>query len=229
MNFELIYNNFFIIISGLDETLILVIVSLSLGFFISIPFALARVSSIKILSKSVYFYIFVIRGTPLLVQIYLIYYGLGTIEYVRESFLWIVLKDPFYCGVLALVLNTVAYTTEIFRGGIQSVTIGQIESCKSLGMSRIAMYRKIILPCAFRQALPGYGNEMILMVKSTSLVSLITIMEMTGLARNIMYKNYAPVEAFLAAGSIYLFINFLVVQFIRFLEWKYNPHLRINS
>ena len=228
MNFELIYNNFFIIISGLDETLILVIVSLSLGFFISIPFALARVSSIKILSKSVYFYVFVIRGTPLLVQIYLIYYGLGTIEYVRESFLWIVLKDPFYCGVLALVLNTVAYTTEIFRGGIQSVTIGQIESCKSLGMSRIAMYRKIILPCAFRQALPGYGNEMILMVKSTSLVSLITIMEMTGLARNIMYKNYAPVEAFLAAGSIYLFINFLVVQFIKFLEWKYNPHLRIK-
>jgi octopine/nopaline transport system permease protein len=228
MNFELIYNNFFIIITGLDETLKLVIISLILGFFISIPFALARVSSIKVLSKSIYYYVFIIRGTPLLVQIYLIYYGLGTIEYVRESFLWIVLKDPFYCGVLALVLNTVAYTTEIFRGGIQSITKGQIESCKSLGMRRIAMYRKIILPCAFRQALPGYGNEMILMVKSTSLVSLITIMEMTGLARNIMYKNYAPVEAFLAAGSIYLFINFLVVQFIKFLEWKYNPHLRIN-
>jgi octopine/nopaline transport system permease protein len=229
MNFELIYNNFFIIITGLDETLKLVIISLILGFFISIPFALARVSSIKVLSKSIYYYVFIIRGTPLLVQIYLIYYGLGTIEYVRESFLWIVLKDPFYCGVLALVLNTVAYTTEIFRGGIQSITKGQIESCKSLGMRRIAMYRKIILPCAFRQALPGYGNEMILMVKSTSLVSLITIMEMTGLARNIMYKNYAPVEAFLAAGSIYLFINFLVVQFIKFLEWKYNPHLRINT
>ena len=228
MNFELIYNNFFIIITGLDETLKLVIISLGLGFIISIPFALARVSSIKVLSKSVYYYIFIIRGTPLLVQIYLIYYGLGTIEYIRESFLWIVLKDPFYCGVLALVINTVAYTTEIFRGGIQSVTKGQIESCKSLGMGRVAMYLKIILPCAFRQALPGYGNEMILMVKSTSLVSLITIMEMTGLARNIMYKNYAPVEAFLAAGSIYLFINFLVVQFIKFLEWKYNPHLCIK-
>ena len=229
MNFELIYNNFFIIITGLDETLKLVIISLSLGFLISVPFSLARVSSMRVLSKSVYYYVFIIRGTPLLVQIYLIYYGLGTIEYVRESFLWIVLKDPFYCGILALVLNTVAYTTEIFRGGIQSITKGQIESCKSLGMRRIAMYRKIILPCAFRQALPGYGNEMILMVKSTSLVSLITIMEMTGLARNIMYKNYAPVEAFLAAGSIYLFINFLVVQFIKFLEWKYNPHLRINT
>ena len=229
MNFELIYNNFFIILSGLDETLKLVVISLSLGFIIAIPFALARASSFKILSQSVYYYVFIIRGTPLLVQIYLIYYGLGTILFVRESFLWIVLKDPFFCGVLALVINTVAYTTEIFRGGIQSVTKGQIESCKSLGMSRFIMYFKIILPCAFRQALPGYGNEMILMVKSTSLISLITIMEMTGLARNIMYKNYAPVEAFLAAGSIYLFLNFLIVQFIKFLEWKYNPHLRIKT
>ena len=229
MNFELIYNNFFIILSGLDETLELVIISLSLGFIIAIPFALARASSIKILSRSVYYYVFIIRGTPLLVQIYLIYYGLGTIQFVRESFLWIVLKEPFFCGVLALVINTVAYTTEIFRGGIQSVTKGQIESCKSLGMNKFIMYVKIILPCAFRQALPGYGNEMILMVKSTSLISLITIMEMTGLARNIMYKNYAPVEAFLAAGSIYLFLNFLVVQFIKFLEWKYNPHLRIKT
>ena len=105
----------------------------------------------------------------MLVQIYLIYYGLGTIQFVRESFLWIVLKEPFFCGVLALVINTVAYTAEIFRGGIQSVTKGQIESCKSLGMSKFIMYFKIILPCAFRQALPGYGNEMILMVKSTSL------------------------------------------------------------
>ena len=229
MNFELIYNNFFIILSGLDETLKLVVISLSLGFIIAIPFALARASSFKILSQSVYYYVFIIRGTPLLVQIYLIYYGLGTILFVRESFLWIVLKDPFFCGILALVINTVAYTTEIFRGGIQSVTKGQIESCKSLGMSRFIMYFKIILPCAFRQALPGYGNEMILMVKSTSLISLITIMEMTGLARNIMYKNYAPVEAFLAAGSIYLFLNFLIVQFIKFLEWKYNPHLRIKT
>ena len=89
-----------------------------------------------------------------------------------------------------MVINTVAYTTEIFRGGIQSITQGQIESCKSLGMNKFTMYSRIILPCAFRQALPSYGNEMILMVKSTSLVSLITIMEMTGLARKIMYQNY---------------------------------------
>ena len=229
MSFELIYNNFFIILTGLDETLNLVIISLIIGFIIAVPFSIARVSSNKILSQSIYYYIFIIRGTPLLVQIYLIYYGLGTILFIRESFLWIFLKEPFFCGVLALVINTVAYTTEIFRGGIQSVSRGQIESCKSLGMNRFTMYFKIILPCALRQALPGYGNEMILMVKSTSLISLITIMEMTGLARNIMYKNYAPVEAFLAAGSIYLFLNFLIVQFVKFLEWKYNPHLRIKT
>ena len=228
MDTELISTNFLIILTGFDETIKLVFLSLSIGFLISIFFALIRISSIKPLSLTIYYYIFVIRGTPLLVQIYLIYFGLGSIKAIRESFLWIFLKEPFWCGVLALVLNTVAYTTEIIRGGIQSVTKGQIESCKSLGMNRFMMYYKIILPVAFRQALPAYGNEMILMVKATSLVSLTTYMEMTGLARNIMSKTFAPIEAFIAAGSIYLFINFLVVQFIKYLEWKYNPHLRLK-
>ena len=228
MDIELISTNFLIILTGFDETIKLVFLSLSIGFLISIFFALIRISSIKPLSLTIYYYIFVIRGTPLLVQIYLIYFGLGSIKAIRESFLWVFLKEPFWCGVLALVLNTVAYTTEIIRGGIQSVTKGQIESCKSLGMNRFVMYYKIILPVAFRQAFPAYGNEMILMVKATSLVSLTTYMEMTGLARNIMSKTFAPIEAFIAAGSIYLFINFLVVQFIKYLEWKYNPHLRLK-
>jgi len=229
MDFQLIISNFFIVITGIDETILLVLLSLSIGLFISIFFALARISSIKSLSQTVYCYIFIIRGTPLLVQIYLIYFGLGSIKAIRESFLWILLKEPFWCGVLALILNTVAYTTEIIRGGIQSVTKGQIESCKALGMSKFIMYYKVILPVAFRQAFPAYGNEMILMVKATSLVSLTTYMEMTGLARNIMSKTFAPIEAFIAAGSIYLFLNFLIVQLIKFLEWKYNPHLRIKE
>ena len=228
MDIDLISTNFLIILGGFDETIKLVFLSLSVGFLVSIFFALIRVSSIKPLSLTIYYYIFIIRGTPLLVQIYLIYFGLGSIKAIRESFLWFFLKEPFWCGVLALVLNTVAYTTEIIRGGIQSVTKGQIESCKSLGMNRFIMYYKIILPVAFRNAFPAYGNEMILMVKATSLVSLTTYMEMTGLARNIMSKTFAPIEAFIAAGSIYLFINFIVVQFIKFLEWKYNPHLRLK-
>ena len=117
MDVQLIIVNFSIVFRGLDETLMLVLLSLSVGFFISIFFALGRISRIKSLSKAIYYYIFIIRGTPLLVQIYLIYFGLASIKAIRESFLWILLKEPFWCGVIALVLNTVAYTTEIFRGG----------------------------------------------------------------------------------------------------------------
>ena len=226
---NLIFINFFHILKALDQTLLLLVVSLPIGFVLSLIFALGRVSKNKFLSKIIEYYIFVIRGTPLLVQIYLIYFGLGSIKVIRDSFLWIILKEPFWCGVLALTINTVAYGSEIFRGGIQAVSQVQIESGKSLGFTRIGLYRKIIFPIALRQVLPTYGNELILMVKATSLISLTTYMEMTGVARRLMAITWAPVEAFLAAGILYLFLNFLMVQFIKYLEWKYNPHLRISN
>ena len=230
-NFQnsLIYKNFFIVLSGLDNTILLLLISLPLGFVLALIFALGRVSKIKILSRTIASYIFIIRGTPLLVQIYLIYFGLGSVKFIRESFLWYALKEPFWCGVIALTVNTVAYGAEIFRGGIQSIEKGQVESGLSLGFSKFLLLRKIILPIAIRKVLPSYGNELILMVKATSLVSLTTYMEMTGLARKIMAKTFAPVEAFIAAGILYLFLNFLMVQFVKYLEWKYNPHLRLNS
>ena len=224
----LIVKNFFIVLTGLDNTLLLLLISLPLGFVLALIFAIGRVSKIKLLSQSVASYIFVIRGTPLLVQIYLIYFGLGSVKFIRESFLWYALKEPFWCGVIALTINTVAYGAEIFRGGIQSIDKGQVESGLSLGFSRFLLLRKIILPIAIRKVLPSYGNELILMVKATSLVSLTTYMEMTGLARKIMAKTFAPVEAFIAAGILYLFLNFLMVQFVKYLEWKYNPHLRLS-
>ncbi len=229
INESLIFNNFKLIFQALDETLLLLAVSLPIGFSLSLVMALGRISKNIFISKTISFYIFIVRGTPLLVQIYLIYFGLGSIEYIRESFLWILLKEPFWCGVLALTVNTVAYGAEIFRGGIQSVTKGQIESGKSLGFSKFKLYRRVVFPIALRQVLPTYGNELILMVKATSLVSLTTYMEMTGIARKIMAKTFAPVEAFIAAGILYLFLNFLMVQLIKYLEWKYNPHLRINN
>tara|TARA_B100000965_G_scaffold316094_1_gene276395 strand:- start:414 stop:1124 length:711 start_codon:yes stop_codon:yes gene_type:complete len=230
-NFQnsLIYKNFFIVLSGLDNTILLLLISLPLGFVLALIFALGRVSKIKILSRAIASYIFIIRGTPLLVQIYLIYFGLGSVKFIRESFLWYALKEPFWCGVIALTINTVAYGAEIFRGGIQSIEKGQVESGLSLGFGKFMLLRKIILPIAIRKVLPSYGNELILMVKATSLVSLTTYMEMTGLARKIMAKTFAPVEAFVAAGILYLFLNFLMVQFVKYLEWKYNPHLRLNS
>ena len=226
---SLIFKNFFIVLSGLDNTLMLLLVSLPIGFILALIFALGRVSQIKLLSSAIASYIFVIRGTPLLVQIYLIYFGLGSIKFIRDSFLWYALKEPFWCGVIALTINTVAYGAEIFRGGIQSIEKSQVESGLSLGFNKFLLLRKIVLPIAIRKVLPSYGNELILMVKATSLVSLTTYMEMTGLARKIMAKTFAPVEAFIAAGVLYLFLNFLMVQFVKYLEWKYNPHLRLNN
>ena len=226
---SLIYKNFFLVLSGLDNTILLLLISLPLGFVLALLFALGRVSKIALLSRTIASYIFVIRGTPLLVQIYLIYFGLGSIKFIRESFLWYALKEPFWCGVIALTINTVAYGAEIFRGGIQSIEKSQVESGLSLGFGKFLLLRKIILPIAIRKVLPSYGNELILMVKATSLVSLTTYMEMTGIARKIMAKTFAPVEAFIAAGILYLFLNFLMVQFVKYLEWKYNPHLRLNN
>ena len=226
---SLIYKNFFLVLSGLDNTILLLLISLPLGFVLALLFALGRVSKITLLSRTIASYIFVIRGTPLLVQIYLIYFGLGSVKFIRESFLWYALKEPFWCGVIALTINTVAYGAEIFRGGIQSIEKSQVESGLSLGFGKFLLLRKIILPSAIRKVLPSYGNELILMVKATSLVSLTTYMEMTGIARKIMAKTFAPVEAFIAAGILYLFLNFLMVQFVKYLEWKYNPHLRLNN
>lgn len=226
---SLIYKNFFLVLSGLDNTILLLLISLPLGFVLALFFALGRVSKITLLSRTIASYIFVIRGTPLLVQIYLIYFGLGSVKFIRESFLWYALKEPFWCGVIALTINTVAYGAEIFRGGIQSIEKSQVESGLSLGFGKFLLLRKIILPIAIRKVLPSYGNELILMVKATSLVSLTTYMEMTGIARKIMAKTFAPVEAFIAAGILYLFLNFLMVQFVKYLEWKYNPHLRLNN
>ena len=226
---SLIYKNFFLVLSGLDNTILLLLISLPLGFVLALLFALGRVSKITLLSRTIASYIFVIRGTPLLVQIYLIYFGLGSVKFIRESFLWYALKEPFWCGVIALTINTVAYGAEIFRGGIQSIEKSQVESGLSLGFGKFLLLRKIILPIAIRKVLPSYGNELILMVKATSLVSLTTYMEMTGIARKIMAKTFAPVEAFIAAGILYLFLNFLMVQVVKYLEWKYNPHLRLNN
>jgi len=228
LNQYLLFRNFIEVIAGLDNTLLLLIISLPIGFILSLVFALGRVSSNKFISKPIASYIFIVRGTPLLVQIYLIYFGLGSIAFIRESFLWYLLEEPFWCGVLALTINTVAYGSEIFRGGIQSVTKNQVESGKALGFNQFMLLRKLIIPIALRKVLPSYGNELILMVKATSLVSLTTYMEMTGIARKIMAKTFAPVEAFLAAGILYLFLNFLMIQFIKYLEWKYNPHLRVS-
>ena len=226
MNFELMIETFPKLLSGLNLTIQLVTISLFIGFCLAIGLALLRLSNNTFLSFFAKTYVFYFRGTPLLVQIFLIYYGIAQFEIIRESFVWSFFKEAYWCGILALTLNTCAYSSEIIRGGILSVPFGQIESAKSVGMSRFLLYRRIILPIAFRQALPAYGNEMILMVKATSLVSTITLMEVTGIARLIIAKTFSPVEIFIVAGLIYLTINFIVTRLVNFCEIKLTPYLR---
>ena len=171
-------------------------------------------------------YVFILRGTPLLLQIFLIYYGIGQFAVVRDSILWPFLRQPYWCAILALTLNTAAYGSEIIRGGLQSVPSGAIEAARVSGMSGVLLYRRIILPLAIRQALPAYSNELIAMVKSTSLASIVTLMEISGIAYAIISETYRALEVFLCAGALYLLINFLLTRAVAALEWWLNPQLR---
>ena len=214
------------ILGGFRLTVSLVILSLSMGFVLAVIAALLRRSKISALVTPIKIFVFVMRGTPLLVQIFLIYYGLGQFEFVRQSIFWGILKSPFWCAIIALTLNTTAYGSEIIRGGLESVPWGEVEAARSVGMSGFLLFRRIIFPIAIRQALPAYGNEVILMVKATSLASTITIMEMTGIANAIMAENYRPMEAFIVAGSFYLVLNFIMTRIIQLIEWMLSGHLR---
>lgn len=227
MDFELIAETFPKLLGAVDDTLILAFSSVSIGFFFAIPIAVMRLSGSRTLSAFAYGYVYIFRSTPLLVQIFLIYYGSGQFRTFFEQIgLWILLKEAWFCAIFALMLNTAAYTSEIIRGGIQSVPWVQLEAARSIGMSGFLLFRRIIFPVAVRQALPAYGNELMLMVKATSLASTITIIEITGMAKKIIAANYRPIEVFLIAGSIYLAINFLISRGILVTENWLNPHLR---
>ena len=157
-------------------------------------------------------YVFVFRGTPLLVQIFLIYYGLSQFGAVRHSIFWPVLREPYWCAVLALTPEYGGLCERIIRGGLLSVPHGQVEAARACGMPRLMIFRRIVMPLAIRQALPGYSNEMISMVKATSLASIITLMEITGVAAKIISETYRAIEVFVVAGAIYLAINFLLTR-----------------
>ena len=218
MRLELMYESFFKIVEGIPLTLQVVSISTILGIFLAVAVALMRISGNRFMSLPAYYFVYLIRGTPLLLQLYFIYYGLSQFEAIRESILWPILKEPYWCGIITLTISTGAYSSEIIRGGILSVSKNYIEASGALGLSQIKTFMLITLPITVRQALPAYGNELILMVKASSLISIVTLMEITGIARTIISKTYAPVEIFLVAGSIYLMINFIIVMFVNLAE-----------
>ena len=222
MDFELILNSLPKLFPAALVTLKLLISSLFVGLFIGLGFAILRLNKNIIINKLAYSYSYVFRGTPLLVQIFIIYYGLAQIEYLRSTFLWTIIKEPYWCAIIAFSLNTGAYTSEILRSAFQTIKIGMIEAGKSLGISNKIIFYKIQIPIAIRQSLPAYGNEIILMLKGTSLASTVTLMDLTGVAKYIISTTFKPIEVFIVAGSIYLFMTFCIHNLIKFLEKKYS-------
>ena len=222
MDLELMINSLPKLLSAAVITLKLLSVSLIIGLFIGLIFAILRLSKNTFINKFAYGYSYVFRGTPLLVQIFIIYFGLGQIEYLRSTVLWVILKEPYWCAIIAFALNTGAYTSEILRSAFQTIKPGIVEAGKSLGISNKVIFYKIQIPIAIRQSLPAYGNEIILMMKGTSLASTVTIMDLTGVAKYIISTTFKPIEVFIVAGGIYLFMTFIIHNVIKFLEKKYS-------
>ncbi len=210
------------LLSGVPLTLALTVLSLAIGGVLALVLALLRAGPwpVALVARC---YVAIFRGSPLLVQIFLIYYGLGQFGLIRHSPLWPFLRQPFWCAVLALALNTAAYTSEILRGGLAAVPRGATEAARVCGMSRALALRRVILPLALRQALPAYGNEAVIMVKSTALASVITLMEVTGIAYDIISRSYRALEVFLCAGAIYLALTFTLSRALALLERRMTP------
>ncbi|NLC99708.1 MAG: ABC transporter permease [Gammaproteobacteria bacterium] len=218
MNWDVIIKWLPKLLEGAYLTLELVGIAVVVGLLFAIPLGMARSSRHWYVRAVPFSYIFFFRGTPLLLQLFLVYYGLAQFDAVRQGPLWPYLRDPYWCALIAMTMHTAAYIAEIIRGAIQAVPPGEIEAARSLGMTRAQTMRHIILPRAARIGLPAYSNEVILMLKASSLASTITLLELTGMARTVIARTYLPVEIFFAAGLFYLLMTFILVQIFRWLE-----------
>ncbi|MCZ8375298.1 MAG: ABC transporter permease [Beijerinckiaceae bacterium] len=216
-------------LNGLKVSLILMAISVSASFLLSVPLAIARVSPNPWLSKPVFLYTYVIRGTPLLVQLYMIYFGLAQFEWLRESIAWPLFRNAWFCAWLAFALNSTAYTTEILAGALRQTPSGELEAARSLGMSTATIYGRILLPSAIRRALPQYGNELVMVMHATSIASAVTIVELTRTARDVYYNHLAPFEAFGLVAVFYFVITFALVGLVKLLEGRFLRHLRPMS
>jgi len=226
MDVELIQRAIPVLLKGLATTLEIGLVAIVVGFPLGLGFALARLSSNRTLAAFAVLYSMVFRGTPLLVQIFIIYFGLGQLQFLRDqTALWWFFSDGFNCATLAITLNTAAYTSEILRGGLMGIPAGEIEAARACGMSNWLCFRRIRFPLAFRLALPAYTNEITVIVKESSLASTVTVLEITGLAKRLMSETFAVIEVFTLAGLLYLIVNFAVLLVMRsWLEPKLSMH-----
>ena len=209
-DFMLIVDSIPKLLEGIWVTLSLLFLSSVIGLILAVLVLLMRISGRWFLAWPAMSYIYVFRGTPILVQIFLIYYGLPQFEFIRESFMWVVLREPFSCCVLALSLNAGAYVSEILRGGVLGVDRGLHEAAMALGLKAHQRFIYITTPIAVRLSIPAYSNDFISMLKATALASTVTLLEITGAARTIVAQTFAPYEIFIAAAIIYLAMTWLI-------------------
>lgn len=212
--------------SGLLMSIQLLALCLATGFVCAVPLAIARISSRRWLAAPVWAFTYVIRGTPLLVQVFIVYYGLAQFPTVRESAVWPLLREAWFCAWLAFSINTTAYTTEIFAGALKATPAGEIEAARAYGLEGWRLYRRLLLPSALRRALPPYGNEVVSLMHATSIASTVTLVDVTRVARDVYTNHLLPVEAFGTAAVIYFLLTFAMVGGFRLLERRYLRHLQ---
>lgn len=230
-----------IIIESLPEfargawlTLHLVALSLLAGFVLALPLAVARSSSVPWMSRSVGVYTYFFRGTPMLLQLLLIYYGLAQFDWMLQAWesgnaFWLLFREAYFCAWLAFSLNTAAYTTEILAGVFRNTPHGEIEAGRAMGMGWLTLLRRIIIPAGLRRAIPTYSNEVILMLQGSAIASAVTLVDLTGAARNVYSRHFAPFEAFVFAGVLYMLLTLVLVGAFRLAEWRWLAHLRPRS
>ena len=229
MDIQVIIDNLPLYFKGLWTTIVLVASSLGIGLCLAIPIALLATAKKKWISFLPKAYIYFFRGTPLLVQMYMIYHGMGQFEIIHDSFLWTVFKEAYACALIAFALNTAGYTGEILRGTIEQTLFGEIEAAKACGMSVPMIYRRIILPSTFRRALPAYGNEVIFMLHGSALAGVITIVDLFGAAKIVNSRSFVPFESFITAGLFYLCLTFLIVGGFKRAEHHFLDFLRARE
>ena len=228
--FHIITENFSSYIDGMWLTAQLVAIALAAGLFMAIPLAVMRVSRNPFIYRPVWLYTYFTRGTPMLIQLLVVYYGLAQFQWMQdawaaESSFWLLFREPYFCALLAFSVNTCAYTVEILAGSIRSIPHGEIEAAQAMGMTPFTMLRRITLPSALRRSIPAYSNEVIFMLQGSAIASAVTLVDITGAARDVYSRHFAPFEAFVFAGLIYLIITFAIVGLFRLAEQRWLAHL----
>ena len=226
MDWKIILDSLPLYVDGIRTTLVLLVISLASSFLLAVPLAIARVLANQWISRPVWLYTYVLRGTPLLVQLFIIYHGLAQFEAVRESMAWVLLKNAWFCAWLAFTLNSTAYTTEIFAGALKATTVGEIEAARSYGLGGFKLYSRILLPSALRRALPQYSNEVVGLMHATAIASTVTLVDITRVARDVNATHLLVTESFGVAALIYFLLTFTLVGIFKLLERRFLRHLR---